>query len=422
MNLFGLVDCDSFFASCERVFRPDLYGKPVVVLSNNDGCVVAMTKEAKALGLKRGIPFYKIKSFAKQNDIAVFSSNYTLYGDISSRVMKLLAEELGDIEICSIDEAFFFYSGDDIENLKTRMLNLRQKIYRGIGVPVSIGVSTTRTLAKVASYFAKKFAGYQGVCFIDDEYKRKKSISLLPVDEVWGIGRKTSRLLKGYGIMKASDFVDKPEYWIKAKFGISGQRTLLELKGVPCKSFEDLPEKQSICTSRSFNEMVDDFDGLASHVVDFAVVCARKLRKQKSVASVVTVFILTNRYREDMPQYENSTTVEFMVPTSITTEVVSYALKALRMIYRAGYSYKKCGVIVSGISNNIGVQQNIFDKVDRVGQNKLTSVVDSLNNIYGDSTLHLAVQDIDYEHHNFRRDYRSPNYTTDIKDIITVKA
>lgn len=420
--MFALCDCDSFFASCERVFRPDLYGKPVVVLSNNDGCIVALTKEAKAVGLKRGIPLFQARDIIEKNNVYVFSSNYELYGDISARVMQLLADEHGDIDVYSIDEAYFNIDGIKPEELKSRLEQLRKKIYKGIGVPVSIGVGQTRTLAKVASHFAKKVPGYHGVCIIDTEEKRKKALQLFPVGDVWGIGRRLSKITDYYGITTAYSFADKPEAWIRNHFKMPGVRTWKELRGIPCKEIDDLPEKQSICTSRSFGKMVTDFEQLSESIANFTSSCARKLRKQGSVAGNITVFVLTNRHREDLEQYANSRTIPLPVPTASTLELIQYALIALNSIYESGYQYKKSGVIVSDISKSEGVQQNLFDNVDHTKYQRLTKAIDKVNSMYGTDAVKVALQGNGHRDWNLKREYKSPCYTTNIKDVLIVKA
>ena len=420
--MFALCDCDSFFASCERVFRPELYGKPVVVLSNNDGCIVAMTKEAKALGLKRGMPFYQVKDLVRQHNISVFSSNYTLYCDISARVMQLIAEETGDIDVYSIDEAFFSIDGFRSDMLHESLIALRRKIYKGIGLPVSIGVGPTRTLAKVASHFAKKIPGYYGVCIIDSEEKRQKALRLFPIGDVWGIGRQFRKKLEYFGVKTAYDFQDKRESWVSQVFKLSGVRTWKELRGIPCKDISELPEKQSICTSRSFGEMITEWGKMVESVANFTASCARKLRAQHTVAGSLTVFVLTNRFREDLPQYMNSTTVQFVTPTDSSLQLTNYAITALQKIWRDGFHYKKSGVILTDIGPNTSIQQNLFDTTDHVKQQRLTRAIDAINKREGTDTVHLAVQSDSFCKWNLKQDFKSPCYTTNIKDVLVVKA
>ena len=420
--MFALCDCDSFFASCERVFRPELYGKPVVVLSNNDGCIVAMTKEAKQLGLKRGLPYYQVKDLIRANGVTVFSSNYALYGDISSRVMQLIAEEVQDIEVYSIDEAFFDISGFAPDRLHEKLVKLRAKIYKGIGIPVSIGVGTTRTLAKVASHFAKNYQGYQGVCIIDTEEKRTKALQLFPVDKVWGIGRQFRKRLEYYGVGTAYDFQELKESFVRKEFKLSGVKTWKELQGIACKSVDELPEKQSICTSRSFAEMITDFDKMTESIANFTASCCRRLRKQGSVAETITVFIMTNRFRTDLPQQIESTSIQLITPTDSTMQLTKYAITALRKIWREGNHYKKSGVILTGISSNRDIQQNLFDNVDHAKQRRLTNTIDEINRTQGPDAVHLAIQSDSFSKWNLRREHMSPCYTTNIKDVLIVKA
>lgn len=418
--MFGLIDCNSFFASCELIFRPDLRGKPVVVLSSNDGCIVALTPEAKAVGLKRGNPLFQVSDIVKKYDVAVFSSNYELYADISSRVMSVIAEEAGRIDIYSIDEAFIDIDTPDSVKAVDRMRSLRRVIMKGVGIPVSIGIAPTRTLAKVANHYAKAYPNYHGVCCIDSDEKRVKALKLFPVDDVWGIGRRNMKIMQYNGIRTAYGFTQMSETWVKANFQLQGVRTWKELRGVPCKDLSDMSEKKSICVSRSFGTMISDYSSLAESVANFASSCAEKLRRQHSVASCLTVFINTNRHREDLQQYGNMRTVCMPVPTSYTGEIVTYALAALKLIYRPGYMYKKSGVVLSGISADNGIQQSLFDGLDRSKMNRITKAVDSINRVYGRDTVHLAIQRGSDSDWNARREHRSPHYTTDFDDIITV--
>ena len=420
--MFGLCDCDSFFASCERIFRPDLYGKPVVVLSNNDGCIVALTKEAKSIGLQRGQSYFQIKDIAKKHDVTVFSSNYTLYGDISSRIISLLYEHMGNVDVYSIDEAFFEIEGD-YDNMRKRLVSMRSAIWKGIGVPVSIGIAPTYTLAKIASHFAKKVSGYKGVCFINTDEKREKALALTPIEDVWGIGRRYNRKLQEYGITNALQFTQFSESWVDNLMGIQGVRTWKELRGIACKTIEETSEKKSICTSRSFSNMVSDIQQLSESIAEFTSKSALKLRRQKSACNSITVFIMTNRFRDDLPQYFNSHTVSMPVATNSTSELIHYAFKALNIIYREGYQYKKSGVILSDICPETAIQQQLFDTVDRQKQQRLTKTLDEINQKYGESAVHLAVQNkTENKDWKLRREHKSPDYTTNINEIITVKA
>lgn len=419
---YGVCDCNSFFASCERVFRPDLRTRPVVVLSNNDGCVVAMTSEAKALGLKRGQPYYQVRQLCREKGVAVFSSNYTLYGDLSSRVMQLLAEHLGDIEIYSIDEAFFTIPSTDVDTAcRQSLMRLKDDIMRGVGIPVSIGVAPTRTLAKVANHFAKRVAGYRGVCVIDNEHRRQRALQLFPAADVWGIGRRYNRVLETYGIKTASAFAALPEAWVRKQFHEPCVQTWRELNGISCITLHDHAEKQSICTSRSFEHTISAWDDMAEATANFAASCARKLRRQHSVAGLVSVFLLTDSHRTDLPQYHNLRSVALPTPTDSTNEIVGYALKALRSILRDGFLYKKSGVILGDITPaGQGIQQDLFDTTDHPKLRRLSEAIDRISRTWGDDAVHLAVQSASKADWNLRRQFQSPHYTTDIRDVIRV--
>ena len=301
--MFALVDCNNFFVSCERVFRPQLEGKAVVVLSNNDGCVVARSNESKAMGIRMGTPYYQVSHLADSGRLEVCSSNYVLYGDMSARVMSVLADAVPKIEIYSIDEAFLVLDGMGKERIGTLCASLVSKIRRWTGIPVSIGVAPTKTLAKIASHFAKKFPGYKGVCMIDTEEKRMKALSLTPIEEVWGVGRRLAPKLVESGVRTALDYVERPESWIREHYMLHGVRTWMELRGTVCVEAETESARKSICTSRSFADMLESEDELSMKVSDFAAQCARKLREEGTAATEVTTFLYTNRFRTDLEQY-----------------------------------------------------------------------------------------------------------------------
>lgn len=338
--MFGLVDCNNFYASCERVFNPSLNGKPIVVLSNNDGCVIARSNEAKVLGIKMGVPAYQIKGLVKQHDVAVFSSNYVLYGDMSGRVMSMLAELAPEIEVYSIDEAFLNLEG--IQNLQILGSEIVRQVTRGTGIPVSVGIAPTKTLAKVANKFAKKYPAYNRLCIIDTEGKRTKALQLTGIGDVWGIGRKQAAKLEKQGVRTAYDFTQLPGSWVRKNMTVTGERTWKELRGISCIDMEIAPPaKKQICTSRSFGKMVEDIDTMSEAIATHASTCAKKLRQQKSYAMSLMVFIHTNNFREDLPQYWKNTIVQLPIPTSDTLEIVEYALSGLKTIFMEGYQYKK---------------------------------------------------------------------------------
>ena len=449
--MIGLADCNNFYCSCERVFRPDLIGKPVVVLSNNDGCVIARSEEAKALGYKMGDPFYQVKGKLEAEGVAIFSSNYTLYGSLSNRVMSMLSHYSPRIDQYSIDESFFetdypmaerFFQ----ENLKENntFLNddsllhqygarISADVLRAVGIPISIGIAETKTLAKIGSKFAKKYKGYQGCCLIDTDERRHKALSLFPIEDVWGIGRQISRKLDYMGIRTAAQFADKKESWVRSHFNITTVRTWKELNGESCISIEELPQKKSICTSRSFSgEGISDKDVVEEAVANFAVRCAEKLRRQGSVCQGITVFAWTSRFNENVPEYTIHDSLTLPIATNAQEEIVGAALSILRAKYpkpmadsrpdRPGMSFhfKKAGVILWQISPDHPRQQDLFDTIDRSRQKALMEAIDAINRKNGHGTIRQAVQGNGCRF-DLKREYMSKRFTTDIHEILKVK-
>ena len=302
--MYGIIDCDNCYVSCERVFRPDLNGKPVVVLSNNDGCVVARSNEAKALGIKAGIPYFQLAQQFPDNKIAVFSSNYELYGELTDRVVSIIRQEAPAYFRYSIDECFVYLDGMEEVDLKKWGEDLHKKIKQYVGMPVSIGLAPNKTLAKMASHFAKKYQGYRHCCMIDNDEKRIKALKLYPIEDVWGIGRRYAAKLEAQGVKTAYDFAQHHKDWVRLTFNnINIVRTWQELNGEDVVPNEELTKKKSICTSRSFNGMISDYDSLRTQVSNYAARCAEKLRAQNTVASIVGVFVSSNPFREDLLQY-----------------------------------------------------------------------------------------------------------------------
>lgn len=414
--MFGLVDCNNFYASCERVFNPSLNGKPVVVLSNNDGCVIARSNEAKALGIKMGIPAYQIKDLVSSHGVAVFSSNYTLYGDMSGRVMSMLAELSPEIEVYSIDEAFVNLDGiRDLESIGRKMVS---GVTRGTGIPVSLGVAPTKTLAKIANKFAKKYPAYDQLCIIDSEEKRIKALQLTEIGDVWGIGRRQAAKLQKQGIKTAYDFTRLSGAWVRKNMTVVGERTWKELHGISCIDMENAPPaKKQICTSRSFGKMLTDIDTISEAIASHASTCAKKLRKQQSYAASLMVFIHTNNFREDLPQYWKNTVIHLPVPTNDTQEIVHYALAGLKTIYLNGYQYKKAGVIITEITE--GAQLGLFDLVDRDKRERLMQAVDKINGEHGHN-IKLAVQGTG-RGWKLKQEQLSGHYTTNLNQIIDIK-
>ena len=449
--MIGLADCNNFYCSCERVFRPDLIGKPVVVLSNNDGCVIARSEEAKALGYKMGDPFYQVKEKLEAEGVAIFSSNYTLYGSLSNRVMSMLSHYSPHIDQYSIDESFFdvdqsmaerFFQ-DNLKENDTFLNNesllhqygakISADVLRAVGIPISIGIAETKTLAKIGSKFAKKYKGYQGCCLIDTDERRHKALSLFPIKDVWGIGRQISRKLDYMGIRTAAQFADKKESWVRSHFNITTVRTWKELNGESCISIEELPQKKSICTSRSFaGEGISDKDVVEEAVANFAVRCAEKLRHQGSVCQGITVFAWTSRFNENVPEYTIHDSLTLPIATNAQEEIVGAALSILRAKYpkpmadsrpdRPGmlFHFKKAGVILWQISPDHPRQQDLFDPIDRSRQKALMEAIDAINRKSGHGTIRQAVQGNGCRF-DLKREYMSKRFTTDIHEILKVK-
>lgn len=429
--MWGLIDCDTFFCSCERVFRPDLNDKPVVVLSNNDGCVVARTREVKAMGVPEGLPYYQLVERYPASGIVAFSSNYELYGDMSARVMALLREEAPEVFQYSIDEAFLNLDGMDASGLKAWGEALCRKVRKWTGIPVSLGIAATRTLAKVASRFAKEYPAYNKCCVIADDSQRSKALELTPVEKVWGIGRRIAATLNYNGVATAYDFTQRPRGWVRAKFHVAGERTWQELQGESAGGLDDLSgqTKKSILTSRSFHGMITDFEELSTHVADYAARCSRKLRGQNSVCDMVTVFVQSNRFREELPRYDNSMSYVFPTATNSAIEIVKRCRELLRAIFRAGIYYKRAGVMVSGIHTADIVQPDLFfyNPELQARHRSISEAIDDINRRLGMDTVVLAAQQYrtrgeDGRNVRFanaiRRALKSPGYSTRIDDFL----
>lgn len=428
--MYALVDCNSFFCSVEKVFHPGLEGKPVCVLSSNDGCIVALTPESKACGLHRGDPIFKVQDIVKRYGVVIFSTNMQLYAAMSRRITNILRKSVLHVENYSIDESFCDLKGyDRLNNLVDFMADIRERIRLCTDIPVSVGIAPSKTLAKMGSKFAKQYRGYKGVCMIDTDEKRRKALELFDLADVWGIGRSTFEKLNYYGIHTPLEFADKSESWVRSHFHKPGHQTWLELNGTPCIDTSEVKRNQTICTSRSFGDMVSDLDSLKASIASFAASCANKLRGQSSVCQMVTIFICSNRFREDLPQYGNSASASFITATNDTIEITRAALACLESIYRPGIQYKKSGVIVGNISPSCPLQLDLFDPCDnRKERNELMHALDRINHRYGAKTLHLAVEDTPITLGSFggnswhvKAEHRSPNYLTNINEILTIK-
>lgn len=444
--MIALADCNNFYCSCERVFRPDLVGKPVVVLSNNDGCIIARSEEAKSLGYKMGNPFYQMKEKLEAEGVAIFSSNYTLYGSLSNRVMSMLSHYSPQLDQYSIDESFFevdksiaaaFFQKNQSSEKTDSLLHrygarISSDVLRAVGIPISIGIAETKTLAKIGSKFAKKYKGYQGCCLIDTEERRHKALSLFPIEDVWGIGQQIARKLDYMGIRTAAQLADQKESWVRCHFNITTVRTWKELNGENCISIEELPQKKSICTSRSFaDEGISDKNVMEEAVANFAVRSTEKLRRQGSVCQGVTVFAWTSRFNDHVPEYTIHDSLVLPIATDAQDEIVGAALTILRARYPKSVSdrpdrpdlsfrFKKAGVILWQISPSTPREQDLFDPINRERQKALMAAIDAINHKNGYGTIRQAIQGTD-SRFDLKREYMSKRFTTNISDILEVK-
>ena len=415
--MFALADCNNFFASCERVFRPDLQGKPVIVLSNNDGCAIARSNEAKALGINMGDPYFKIKNLVEKHGVAVFSGNMSLYGNMSQRVRWVLEEYAPAVEVYSIDEAFLDLRGISNVDFDKYAKDISARCWKMTSIPVSVGIAPTKTLAKIASKLCKQYPKLRGGCYMHRPQDIEKVLRKFPIEDVWGIGRKSSAKLQARYIKTAYDFTQFPEAAVQKMMGITGVRTWKELQGIPCIEFEDgFEAKQSICVSRSFSSEIYDLKELQEQIANFASTMAEKLRKQHSVTSEIAVFAYTNRFKENLPQTHASSLVSFNTPTAEQRTIISSAVQATRDLFRNGYGYKKAGVIATGIMGQNEMVYSVFEDTDTIErEHRITSALDAINRVYGDGTVRLAVQGCGRI--KTTSSNQSPHYTTLWSDI-----
>ena len=415
--MFALADCNNFFVSCERVFRPDLQHKPVIVLSSNDGCAIARSNEAKALGIRMGDPFFKIKGLVEKHNIEVFSGNMALYGDMSQRVRWVLEDFAPAIEVYSIDEAFLDLRGVQGIDFDEYAKAISQRCWKLVSIPVSVGIAPTKTLAKIASKLCKQYPKLKGGCYMHRCQDIEKVLRKFPVEDVWGIGRRSASKLKAMGVNSAYDFTQLQEQAVKNIFGIMGLRTWLELKGEPCIEFEDgFEAKQSICVSRSFSSEIHYVDELCEQIANFASTVAEKLRSQNSAVCELCVFAYTNRFKENEPQMYGNQLVQFSTPTNDQRTIVARSVAALRELYCSGYGYKKAGVIATRITPVQNVMRSLFeDSVSVEKELKITSAVDAVNRAFGRGTVKFAVQGSGKI--KSASEKQSPHYTTEWSDI-----
>jgi len=420
--MFGLIDGNNFYASCERIFRPDLRDKPVIVLSNNDGCAIARSPEAKALGIKMGVPAFQIEYLIKKHNISVFSANFVLYGDISNRIVNICRRYCRDIEVYSVDESFLDLHGYEYLNLKDYCNDLRNTVFTGLDIPCSIGVAPTKTLAKVANKIVKKYSEDLGHTYvIDTQNKIEKALKWLPLEDVWGIGRRYAERFSKIGVKKAWDFIQLPEAYVLKEMGIYGLRMQKELKGIPQYDLTEVKAKKGIGTSRTFDRRTDDLETLKERISTFAFKCSEKLRKQNSCCNYVTVYITTDRFRVGLKQYSNSITVGLPNPSSSAIELSAIAIKALQKIYLPFFQYKKAGVMLTEFVPDTERLTSLFDDDYHYKHQPLMQVIDIMNKKLGADKIKLASMDIQRTWKMNQKNL-SPRYTTDIKQIIKVKA
>lgn len=409
----ALVDGNNFFVSCERVFNPKLVGRPVVVLSNNDGCVVARSNEVKALGVKMGTPWFQLRDLAQQHGIAAFSSNYELYADMSNRMMAVLGEYSPDQEIYSIDECFLELAGFTHLDLVEYGQSLRRHVGQWIGIPVCVGIGATKTLAKLANHCAKKrLAGCEGVCDFSrmTEDTLRQLFSRIEVGEIWGVGPRLSRQLADLGITHVEALRSADAATLRARFSVTLERTIRELNGIPCIALEEAaPNKQQIISSRSFGHYVFDLPSLREAVASYMAIAAEKLRGQGSLAGMVQVYVRTNPHKENAPQYQRGLTQPLPEPSNDTLRLTQAALAVLDRLYRPGYAYQKAGVALLHLSDAATAQASLLATVP--DNARLMQVMDRINAIWGRGTLRSAAEGID-RRWRMKRERMSPGYTT----------
>jgi len=412
-EIFALVDCNNFYASCERIFRPELEKKPIVILSNNDGCIVSRSNEAKALGIPMAAAFFEWKEFIEKNGIHVFSSNYALYGDMSQRVMDTLTQFTPKLEIYSIDEAFLSLSGFDRLDLTEYVCKIAQTVKKWTGIPVSVGLAKTKTLAKIASRFGKRKPEYAGVCNIVNHPDVDSFLKVTDVGKIWGIGRQNRELLNKYDIYTALDLKNADDSFIRKHLTVVGLRTVWELRGEPCIELEEINFlKKAIACTRSFGKPIETYAAMSESIAFHMSRAAEKLRRQKSIARSIHIFIMTSRFKEREERYNNSSTISLPVPTADSITLLHCAHGMLRKIFKPGYKYKKAGVILTDILPEDQIQFDIFDSEYPGSQKqKLMKTLDGINLQWGRNTIHSASTGIN-RLWKMKQARLSPRYTT----------
>ena len=423
MPIFALADCNNFFASCERVFRPDLEGKPIAVLSNNDGCIIARSEEVKNAGIPMCAPVFKIKDEIKKHRVHLFSANFSLYGDMSHRVMDTIRSFTPQMEIYSIDEAFLSF--DDVpQATRTQYAQqIQSAVKQWVGIPISIGIAPTKTLAKLANEKSKRHGEYNGVLDFTRYDTIDHFLHRTDICDIWGIGRKLAKVLYENGIYTALQLKQTSDVWMKKKIGIVGQRLVWELRGISCLSLEDIRStKKGILSSRSFSRPIETLDELKEAVASYATIAAEKLREEDSLVNYVHVWIVTNRFKKDESQYSNGYSISLPSPTAYTPAIIKAAFECLEAIYIKGFKYKKASVNLSGLVSQEQVQLNMFTKPsETTGHVKLMKALDKINMKEGNRVVRFAAEGIERSWYA-TSSHRSPRYTTSWKEIPTVIA
>ncbi len=419
--MIALVDCNNFYASCERLFQPRLQNKPIVVLSNNDGCVIARSNEAKELGIEMGAPSFLIESLLRQHNVSVFSSNYTLYGDLSDRVMITLSQFADQLEVYSIDEAFLNLSAFRHHHLTDYAHTIRNTVMQHVGIPVSIGIAPSKTLAKIANRLVKKRNATLGVYCIDSVEKMQFALQNTPVKDIWGIGSQYTKLLTRNGFITAWDVTRAPEEWIRKNLSVVGQRMFTELKGTSCIAFEEMPpKKKMVCVARGFGKVLSEKHEVMEALANFTAMVAAKLRSEQLVTNTIQIFVQTNAHRSHEPQYYRSITIQLPEATNSTNELIRHARQGLETIYRPGYNYNKTGCTAMELVPSAEVQYNIFDSENRSRNSQLMKVVDIVNRSFGKDAVRFALQGFGTRW-KLRQLKLSPCYTTRIDEVLTIK-
>ena len=419
-SCFGLLDCNNFYVSCERVFEPALQGQPVVVLSNNDGCVIARSDEAKALGIPMGMPAFQLEQQFPSHTIEIYSSNYALYGDMSERVMQVLAQFTPEVESYSIDEAFLNLVGCG-DALASYGHVIRRTVSQWTGIPTSLGIGETKTLAKLANRLAKRQKDAKGVIDLTASQHQDEVLATIPVQDIWGIGPSYSRLLHSHGIHTALALRQAKDWWIRKHIGVVGLRIVWELRGISCLSLIQCPPpKKSLMVSRSFGKPITTLEEMREAVATYTSRAAEKLRRNTLAAGVLTVFITTNQL-SDEPQYSNAVTLTLPVATSDTAELLAYALCAIEPIFQGGFRYKKAGILLTELVPAQQIQLSLFDNRDRERSARFMATMDDINRQWGTGTVRYAA--VGFRNRwKMRSARRSPRYTTRWEELVEVKA